>query len=96
MRFNVSAAVEKFARVAAIMGKVTESMPQQDAATMAVEAVEELIRDCGIDTSLEKLGITREVFHKLAEAAMMVARPLENNPRTVTIEDAVAIYEDAY
>ncbi|MBN2569592.1 MAG: iron-containing alcohol dehydrogenase [Deltaproteobacteria bacterium] len=96
MRFNVSGAVEKFARIAANMGKSTEGITQQDAAAMAVEAVEELIRDCGIDTSLEKLGITREVFHKLAEAAMMVARPLENNPRTVTIEDAVAIYEDAY
>jgi len=96
MRFNVSGAVEKFARIAGIMGKSTEGITQKDAATMAVEAVEELIHDCGIDTSLEKLGITREVFHKLAEAAMMVSRPLENNPRTVTIEDAVAIYEDAY
>ena len=58
--------------------------------------MEELIRDCGIDASLEKLGIPREVFRELAEAAMMVVRPLENNPRTVTIDDAVTIYEDAY
>lgn len=96
MRFNVSGAAEKFARIAKIMGRHIDDMTPQDAAMSAVDAVEALIRDCGIDGGLEKLGIPREVFHKLAEAAMMVARPLENNPRPVTIDDAVAIYEDAY
>jgi len=96
MRFNVPGAVEKFSRIAEIMGKTIDGKPPQDAAKMSVDAVEELISDCGIDTGLEKLGIPREVFRELAKAAMMVARPLENNPRTVTIDDAVAIYEDAY
>ncbi len=96
MRFNVSGAVEKFSRIAETMGKTTVGIPPQAAAKLAVDAVEELISDCGIDTGLEKLGIPRDVFHKLAEAAMMVVRPLENNPRTVTIDDAIAIYEEAF
>ena len=96
MRFNVSGAEEKFSRIAKTMGKTTDGKSLPEAAKLAVTAVEELVRDCGINTSLEKLGIPRENFHVLAEAAMMVARPLANNPRTVTIEDAIAIYEDAY
>jgi alcohol dehydrogenase len=96
MRFNISGAADKFSRIAGFMGKSTDGISPQDGAALAVDAVEELVRDCGIDTSLAKLGIPREVFQKLAEAAMMVARPLANNPRTVTIDDAISIYEDAY
>ncbi len=39
-----------------------------------------------------RLGLVGE----LAEIALTVARPLANNPRPVTLEDAVAIYEDAF
>jgi alcohol dehydrogenase class IV len=31
----------------------------------------------------------------MAKVAMTVARPLENNPRKVTLEDAIAIYRTA-
>jgi alcohol dehydrogenase len=33
---------------------------------------------------------------ELAEMAMTVLRPLENNPRKLTIEDAIDIYGEAY
>ncbi|MBW2561479.1 MAG: iron-containing alcohol dehydrogenase, partial [Deltaproteobacteria bacterium] len=62
----------------------------------AVGAVEDLIDDCGIYDTLETLGIAEEDFPKLAQAAMTVARPLANNPRTVTEKDAIDIYNDAY
>ena len=55
-----------------------------------------MIDDCGIYDSLETLGIEEKDFPKLAEAAMTVARPLANNPRRMTEEDAIEIYNDAY
>ncbi len=96
MEFNLPAALEKFAVIAAVMGEQTEDIPLRDAAYLAVEAVESLIEDCGIFAGLEALGIPEEDFLELAKVAMTVARPLENNPRNVTPEDAIEMYKQVY
>jgi len=96
MRFNLPGAVEKFAVVAEAMGEFIDDLSLREAANLAVEAVEELIEDCDMDISLEELGVGEEDFSELAKVAMTVARPLENNPRKVTMEDAIEIYEEAY
>ena len=96
MRFNLPGAVEKFAVVAETMGEFVDDLSLREAANLAVEAVEELIEDCDMDISLEELGVGEEDFPELAKVAMTVARPLENNPRKVTVEDAIEIYEEAY
>lgn len=95
MEFNLPGALEKFAIVAEMMGEDTEGLSVRDAATLAVEAVDALIEDCDIATGLEELGIPEEDFPEMAKVAMTVARPLENNPRKVTLEDAIAIYRTA-
>ncbi len=95
MEFNLPGALEKFAIVAEMMGEDTEGLSVRDAAMLAVEAVDVLIEDCDIATSLEELGIPEEDFLEMAKVAMTVARPLENNPRKVTLEDAIAIYRTA-
>jgi alcohol dehydrogenase len=96
MAFNMPAVLEKFADIAEAMGEYTEGLPAREAAYLALEAVEALIEDCGIDTSLEELGIKEKDFPALADVALTVARPLENNPRNVTKEDAIEIYADAF
>ncbi len=95
MEFNLPGALEKFAVVAEMMGENVEGLSVRDAAMLAVEAVDALIEDCDIVTGLEELGIPEEDFPEMARVAMTVARPLENNPRKVTLEDAVAIYRTA-
>ncbi len=95
MEFNLPGALEKFAIIAEMMGEDTEGLSVRDAAMLAVEAVDVLIEDCDIATSLEELGIPEEDFPEMAKVAMTVARPLENNPRKVTLEDAIAIYRTA-
>ncbi len=95
MEFNLPGALEKFADVAEMMGENTVGLSVRDAAMLAVEAVDALIEDCGIATGLEELGIPEEDYPEMARVAMTVARPLENNPRKVTLEDAIAIYRTA-
>lgn len=95
MEFNLPGALEKFADVAEMMGENTVGLSVRDAAMLAVEAVDALIEDCGIATGLEELGIPEEDYSEMARVAMTVARPLENNPRKVTLEDAIAIYRTA-
>lgn len=96
MEFNLPAALEKFAVIADAMGEAVEEMPLRDAAYLALEAVEALIDDCGIVANLKTLGIAKKAFPALADVAMTVARPLENNPRKVAREDAIEMYRRAF
>ena len=96
MYFNLPGALEKFAVIAEAMGENVEDVPLRESAYFAVEAVQSLIEDCGIYTTLEDLNIPEEDFPEIAKVAMTVTRPLENNPRKVTIEDAIDIYGEAY
>lgn len=96
MAFNIPGALEKFTEIAEAMGEMTDGLPIRDAAFLAVEAVEALIEDCGIDTTLEDLKIPEKAFPELADVALTVARPLANNPRKLSKEDAIEIYSLAY
>ena len=73
-----------------------EDLPVLEAAYLAVEAVEALVEDCGITKTLEDFGVSQDDFPEMAKVAMTVARPLANNPRKVTPEDAVEIYNGAF
>lgn len=96
MAFNLPGALEKFADIADAMGECTEGLPAREAAYLAVDAVEALIEDCGIDSSIRDFGVKEDDFPALADVAVTVARPLENNPRKMTKEDMIAIYAEAF
>ena len=96
MAFNLPGAQEKFVDIAEIMGEIVDDLPLREAAYLSVEAVESLIEDCGVFTTLEELGIPEEDFPELAKTAMTVARPLANNPCKMTPEDMVEIYQECY
>ena len=94
MAFNLPGAQEKFVDIAEIMGEIVDDLPLREAAYLAVEAVEALIEDCGIFTTLEELEIPEADFPELAKVAMTVARPLANNPCKMTPEEMVEIYQE--
>jgi alcohol dehydrogenase class IV len=96
MAFNLPGALEKFVDIAKVMGEIVDGLPLREAAWLAVEAVEALIEDCGIMTTLEELDIPESDFPELAKMAMTVARPLANNPCKMTIEEMVELYQEAY
>ena len=96
MAFNLPGALEKFVDIAEVMGEIVDDLPLREAACLAVEAVEALIEDCGIFTTLEELEIPEADFPELAKVAMTVARPLANNPCKMTPEEMVEIYQECY
>ncbi|MCE5283552.1 MAG: iron-containing alcohol dehydrogenase [Deltaproteobacteria bacterium] len=96
MAFNLPGALEKFVNIAEVMGEVVDDLPLREAAYLAVEAVEALIEDCGVMTTLEELEIPQEEFAELAKVALTVARPLANNPCKMTAEEMVELYQEAY
>ncbi len=96
MGFNLPAALDKFTDIAEAMGECVDNLPTREAAFLALEAVEALIEDCGIHSTLAEFGIKETDFSELADVAMTVVRPLENNPRKVTKNDAIAMYAQAF
>ena len=96
MAFNLPGALEKFVDIAEVMGEIVDELPLREAAYLAVEAVESLIEDCGIMTTLEELEIPETDFPELAKVAMTVARPLANNPCKMTLDEMVELYQEAY
>jgi len=56
-----------------------------------------LLKDkIGLNMTLSMLGVEWERIPELAEAALKVDRPIANNPRLITKDDIISIYEEAY
>jgi alcohol dehydrogenase len=95
MQFNVSRCAEKYADVALLLGMPAEGDGQEIFAGKAISAVKKLGEDIKIPRRLRELNIEEKFFPEMADSAMKVSRPLENNPRKVSKEDALAIYTEA-
>ena len=94
--YNIIGCPDKYAVAAGIMGYQTEGLSPREAGQAAVEAVFQLNRDVGIPGSLAALDIPVEKIPEMAEIALTVTRPVENNPRTPTLEEVIDIYETAF
>jgi alcohol dehydrogenase len=95
LEFNTPASVDRHAQVALALG-CERGSSDEETAQKGLQKIKELIRDCGIPARLREVGIPKEAIPQLAEDAMKITRLLKNNPRTITLEDAIAIYESAY
>ena len=78
------------------MGHDVDGLSIKDAARTAVDAVYELNQEVGIPASLNDLDIPAEKIPEMAEIALTVTRPVENNPRQPSLEDVIAVYEVAH
>ena len=67
MEFNVLAAEEKFADIAAALGEDISELPLNLAAKAAPEVVRELLMDIGIPLTYEELGIDFELNPQMVE-----------------------------
>jgi len=96
MKFNLSGNPEKYASIAALMGKRIEGLPAVKGALLAIEAVQALLEILQIPYRLRDYGISKKDFPKCVEGAMRFARLFVPNPRDLTEEDVLSVYEEAY
>ena len=94
-RFNLIANPEKYARVAAAMGRPVQGVATLDAANIAVEAIETLCRDLGIPARLKDVGATEDKFDEMAELCTQ-ANYNRWNPRQTSTADFRALFAQAY
>jgi alcohol dehydrogenase class IV len=96
MRYNIIGCPDKFAQMARAFGEPIEGLSELDAAEAAVKYIERLSDDLRVPRRLRAVGIPESAVPQMAESAMKVTRLLVNNPRKITLEDAIAIYTSAY
>lgn len=95
MEFNIPAATKRYADVAIALGCEKQD---DDLATarLGVEKIKFLIKECNVPATLREVSIPQDAIPQMAEDAMKITRLLNNNPREVTLQDAVNIYTAAY
>jgi alcohol dehydrogenase len=96
MEYNILGAPEKFVQLAEILGQNIDNLSQREAAMRTVEAIIQLNEEVGIPASLAELEIPKEKIPEMADIALTVTRPVENNPRRPTRADVIKIYESAF
>ena len=91
MKFNLEGNEKRYADVAIACG-CTPGADDRETALKGVDFICQLSKACGIPQTLEEIGIPRTAIGDMAKAAMLQQRLLKNNPRIVTEEDCIAIY----
>jgi alcohol dehydrogenase class IV len=94
-RFNAEATPERHAAVARALG-VADRPDSLETALAGARAIEQLTKDCGLDSHLGAYGVKPDDIPALAASAMTVTRLLRNNPQPVTEADCVQIYRDCF
>jgi alcohol dehydrogenase class IV len=95
LRFNLGHATALYAELAAVVAPHATGSEEARAQAL-IEALQALALETGIVRTLREVGIAEADLDGLAEAAMQQTRLLGNNPRTVTLSDARAIYAAAW
>ncbi|MCM1050549.1 MAG: lactaldehyde reductase [Paenibacillus sp.] len=91
MEWNMPACLDKYPAIAEAMGVDISGMSRDEAAQAACDAVKALSIKVGIPQHLSEIGIKESDIQALSEQAISdVCTP--GNPRDVTIEDIIALY----
>jgi alcohol dehydrogenase class IV len=95
MAYNVPAAPKKYAEVALALG-CERGASDEETAARGIAKIRSLIRDCGIPARLREVGIPESAIPRMAGDALKITRLLKNNPRPITLADAIHIFQSAY
>jgi alcohol dehydrogenase class IV len=97
MRFNRSEAFADYAALApALLGERLVPGGPHELCSQFIAELEQLAPRCGLPSRLRDVGVPRHSLQQLAEEALQQQRLLVNNPRKVTLADAVELYQAAF
>ena len=96
LKFNAPATGEKYREIARVMGvSNVDAMDEATYRQAAIDVIQKLADDVGIPKSLSEAGVKREDIPFLAESAFNDACT-PGNPRDISLEDIIGIYESIY
>ena len=96
LKFNAPETGAKYREIARVMGVPNvDAMDESAYRQAAIDVIQKLADDVGIPKSLSKAGVKREDIPFLAESAFNDACT-PGNPRDVTIDEIIGIYESIF
>lgn len=96
LKFNAPATGEKYREIARVMGVPNvDAMDEAAYRQAAIDVIQKLADDVGIPKSLSEAGVKQEDIPFLAESAFNDACT-PGNPRDVSLEEIIGIYESIY
>lgn len=96
LRFNLSEARHIYAEIAVDAFPELAAVASDNRGEAFVDSLVELVRELKLPQGLNEVQIPREALPMMAQDAMKQTRLLVNNPRELTYDDALMIYEAAY
>ena len=96
LRFNASVCAEAYAELAPYIVPAPRQGTVESLCEQVIAAIETLIIDIGLPNRLKEMDIPESACPDLASDAMKQARLLVNNPREVTLDSALRMYQDAW
>ncbi|KPJ89957.1 MAG: hypothetical protein AMS17_00060 [Spirochaetes bacterium DG_61] len=97
MEYNLSVAASRIAKIARVMGKDVEDLPETEGASLAVEAIREFKENLGIEIvqRIGQLGLAKDDLAEVAESAIRF-EDINSVPRKASFENLMEILERAY
>lgn len=92
---NLPGNLERYARIAALLGERTEGLAVHQAAGRCVEAIHRMLRELRLPAALHEVNVTKEMFPEIVKGGMEY-RLMPLNPVPLKEEDIYAILEKAY
>lgn len=97
LRFNGASADELYQQLGQVIDGASDRQLDGRSASESLSIYfSELAKDLGLETRLSDLGIPESALPELATQSMLQERLLINNPRSVSYEQALDIYRQAY
>ncbi len=97
VEYNVPSEIDKYAKIAQLMGVESGDLSRKELAYKSVEEIKELEKDLNIYRDLRDVGVSKEDFDDFADIALEYSNHnIEANPRTLSKEDLIKIYELGY
>jgi len=96
LEFNMNQAQSLYADIAPLVFPELDGKSITQRAEGFASGFSSLVPELGMESTLREIGVGEGDLTLLAEDAMKQTRLLQNNPREVTYDDALAIYTQAY
>lgn len=96
MEYNLPVRTKELGEIGKALGEVVNGLSPREAASKAISAVHEMIRDIGLPIRMKEIGLQEKDIRPMAEATMQVTRLLRSNPRRINVESIEEIFRKAF